>query len=51
MILGYKKADINLPRSNALDHRKCLRKTFIERMMTDLENYELRRESSESVEG
>jgi len=29
MILGYKKTDINLPRSNSLDVRKCIRKTFI----------------------
>lgn len=43
MILGYKKSDINLPRSNSLDSRKCLRRTFIEKMLVDLEAYELRR--------
>lgn len=50
MLLGRPKAEINQPRSNSLDHRKCIRKDYIERMMTDLERYELRRESSEAVD-
>lgn len=50
MLLGYKKADINLPRSNVLDARKCLTREWIEKMLADLEKYELRRESSQTVE-
>ena len=50
MILGRKKEEINLPRSNALDCRKCLRKQFIETMMNQLESYQLRRQSSETVD-
>ena len=50
MILNFKKEDINVPRSNSLDCRKCLKKDFIEQMMARLEEYELRRESSETVD-
>jgi hypothetical protein len=51
MLLGYKKDEINLPRSNTLDSRKCLKKEFIKKMLVDLEGYELKRESSDSVDG
>ena len=43
MLLSHKKEDINLPRSNALDTRKCLNTEFIETMMENIEKYELRR--------
>jgi IMP cyclohydrolase len=33
MLLGYKKEDINLPRSNILDGRKCFTKASIEKML------------------
>lgn len=46
MILGRSKAEINLPRSNSLNDRKCIKKGYIEKMIVDLEKYELRRESS-----
>lgn len=36
MLLGHPKAEINLPRSNSLDHRKCIKKDFIEKMLVDL---------------
>lgn len=49
MLLGKPKAEINLPRSNTLDHRKCIRRDYIDRMLADLERYELRRDSSEAV--
>ena len=50
MLLGKKKAEINLPRSNALNHRRCITADGLTQMMEELENYELRRESSEAVE-
>lgn len=34
MLLGYKKHNINLPRSNILDARKYLTKSSIEKMLT-----------------
>lgn len=49
MILGRPKTEINLPRSNSLNYRKCIKKDYIEKMIADLEKYELRRESSEAV--
>jgi hypothetical protein len=49
MILGHPKDEINLPKSNALNHRRCIKKVYIARMLSDLEKYELRRESSEAV--
>lgn len=50
MLVGRPKAEISLPRSNSLDHRKCIRKDYIEKMVADLEKYELRRDSSEAVD-
>jgi len=50
MILGHKKEDINISRTNILDHRKCIQKAFLEKMLLDLDRYELRRDSSDSVD-
>ena len=50
MLLGRPKDSINLPRSNNLDHRKCITSEGVSKMMEDLDHYELRRESSEAVD-
>ncbi len=49
MLLGKPKNQINLPRSNTLNHRLCIQKAYIQKMMEGLEEYELRRQSSEAV--
>jgi hypothetical protein len=36
MLLGHPKASMNLPRSNTLDHRKCISKESIEKMLVQL---------------
>jgi hypothetical protein len=51
MLLGHPKREINLPRSNSLDHRKCITGEVMGKLMDELEAYELRRESSEAVAG
>lgn len=36
MLLGHKKEEINLPRSNTLGHRKWIQKESIEKLVANL---------------
>ena len=45
-LLGYDKKDINLTQSNQLNHRKIINPESFKNLLTRLEKYELKRESS-----
>lgn len=36
MLVGFSKKDINIPRSNSLDYRKCISKDFINNLLIKL---------------